>query len=435
MAGPSLHHEALSSHPRDALTLGDGLENDTLERLHTGRSTDDLKDDDHNHLLLKGDDEDVLSRTASKGSGASRGSIQPKEMTSEDKLQAIIAEFGPSNCDEATGEKERILADEPSALFRRVLFKGYAVLTNHRLCFIAFLPSERRQGSGLAPHYPARAVLTQGPATLHRPGLTKRKRKAWFVLTSTAITAFPSSDELYEPLGGFRLSDILEVSAYGASYRHSLAFRLRGYTCYLEFETAEAALSWHKDIDVALWRLSHDADKVRISVPLVRISGVRLEEYLETLTLVHVDVLDDSPLASRGQHLHRKSKTAVHTTTDIVFGMNREGSSVLSQIEASLTKPWEWRSRLDKSQWWSLPSPIIEIGEPQDRPESQENAEEDTRGMQRLLVDEFTLDCHPEELQCENNGRCSADRSLTYILSRSPFLRPSPQWSRQTSCG
>ncbi|UZJ56099.1 hypothetical protein CBS101457_005419 [Exobasidium rhododendri] len=406
--------EALTSLHKDALASDSNPElshDNALEKLHSRKDDTSPDDDDIAHLFMKGDehDADIINRSASRGSN--RSAKKPKKMTKEEELSAIQIEFGPSECVEMTGEEERIIASEPCLLLRKVMINGYAVLTNHRLCFIALLSNDQvTAGLTSSNPPPPLKILRQGPATLHRPGLTQRKRKAWFVLTDKSITAYPGSDELYEPLGGFHLTSINQLSIYKDDHGHSISFRAKNQTCYLEFETQEAASAWQKDIEAAKWKIGHDTDKVRVSIPLVRIRTTRFEDYLSAITLLHVDTLDATLFSSSRyrahDYLHRhhnqlRETKSIHAISDIVFGLSKANSTIIPQLQFALTKPIEWRSLKAKSEWWSLPEAIVEIGGPQTEGDEEEEAEEAEGGksLERTIIDVFALECRPDELQ------------------------------------
>jgi hypothetical protein len=406
----SLHHDATAAR---LLHHQDNKEN-AIQMLHRQHTGEDVSDNDNDHLFLKGDEDDheVLQKTTSRestGQKSTAESVTRGKMTDEQVIQAIEKELGPWKCDVADlQEKEVVIAQEVCILMRRVMIRGYAVLTNHRLCFIAFLPVNNTSDSTNDQH--DRGIIRASPAILHRPGLTKRRRKAWFVLTQDSITAYPTSDELYEPLGGVRLNDIRDVAPAHIHGKHAVAFKAKGNTVLLEFETEEAASIWIKDIDVARWRLSNEIDKVRIAIPLVRIAAMRMQDALEVCKMIYLDVITDDLYSSSGHtshehvHLHRKENisSSKSSLTKVVFGFHLESSTTIHELESAKERAHKWRAGQAKANLWSLPPAILEIDGAKVDPDEALEATDKDGSMQMRIIDEFSLDCKPEELQCKS---------------------------------
>lgn len=358
------------------------------------------QDNVNDHLLLKGDEKDeevrsAISRTSSNSSGSSN---TVPTMTDEEKLEAIVEEFGPApEIEDATEDQnlgpERILGSQAAVLVRRVLIRGYLVLTTHRLCFIALLPASPTK----------HRILQQGPAIIHRPGLTRRKRKAWFTLTSENIIAYPSSTELYEPLGGARLIDIDDVQP--SPREKAVHFRVKGRKVQLEFETSEAAMAWQREIDAAIFMSTHNFDKIRLCIPLVRIAQFFFTDFMDISTMVHVDVLDIDAPQHRIPRLHRSDRDP-HSTTDVLFAMVNDSAKLLPHLQPALKRPTEVRTTVEQSLWYTLPTALIDIDGPRAQSEDHqsnknENGNENhsvTHNKAAVFLEQFSLDCSLEEI-------------------------------------
>lgn len=355
--------------------------------------------DANDHLLLKGDekDDEVLS-AISRTSSQSSGSTNPVPlMTDEEKLEAIIEEFGPAPEIEDAKEgqklgKESILGSQAAVLVRRVLIRGYLVLTTHRLCFIALLPASPTK----------HRILQQGPAIIHRPGLTRRKRKAWFTLTSENIIAYPSSTELYEPLGGARLIDIDDVQP--SPREKAVHFRVRGKKVSLEFETSEAAMAWQREIDAAIFMSTHNFDKIRLCIPLVRIAQLFFTDFLDISTMVHVDVLDIDAPQHRLPRLHRSDRDP-HSTTDVLFALVNDAVKMLPHLQPALKRPAELRANVEQSLWYTLPTALIDIDGPRAQSEDRDSGKTEIdenasipQSKAAVFLEQFSLDCSIEDI-------------------------------------
>jgi sterol 3beta-glucosyltransferase len=357
---------------------------------HTEEKDDD---DTEGHMLLKGDEEDeeILQKRRSRcNSVSSEGSVASDAgmMTDDDKLQAIIEEFGSAReVDGSEAKDERLVAAQGGVLIRRVLVRGHLVLTTHRLCFIAVLPTD-----------PIRhRTLQQGAAIIHRPGLTRRKRRAWFTLTSNSITAYPSSTELYEPLGGARLVDIDDVQL--SPHEKSIHFRVKGKKYSMQFETEEATLEWQREIDAALFLYTHHLDKIRICMPLVRIAQVAATPGLDFANIFNIDVLDADERQHRHPLLHRHAyDRGPSSTIDLVFAVLKETDHITGPLKKTL-QPWtEQRIALESKNWHTLPHAQIEIDGPRVQTDVAEETPATPLDRQKLFITQFSLDCKPEEV-------------------------------------
>lgn len=353
------------------------------------------------HFVLKGDesDTDILNKTLSHDSDASSAhshrDIQP--MSDEEKLEAIVAEFGPVPENNEIRSKEEIVASETAVLVRRVVVRGYLVLTTHRLCFLALLNT----------NVPKQDTLQQGPAIIHRPGLTRKKRKAWMKLTSDSLMAYPNSSEMYEPLGGVKLVDIEDVQPN--PLRNSIHFKVNGKSYSMEYETKEATLAWQREIDAAIWKLTHDFDKIRISIPLVRVAQMSMSDLLDSATLIRFDILDIESPAHKHPRLHRHERNP-YSTVEVAFAMVRGSNKVVPELEPAVTLYNDVRLQIPCSDWWKLPNAVIDIDGPRTSADPSEDTDHTSMQKQYMIIREFTLECKPEEVHCKYQQISSAHR-------------------------
>lgn len=233
------------------------------------------------------------------------------------------------------------------------------MLTNHRLCFLAYLPSfaelqrihrdaerERKQEAEIAqakregkeiPSHSAASeqadadpeedeilgeeamVIKKGPATEHRPGWAPRRR-IWLELRTDSLSFYPSSEKLYEPVGSVRFGDIEEVHPIDWRKPTWVSFRSAGQERSLEYGTEEAALQWRKEIEAAIWKFRHTAEKVLISLPLARIKKIDQFAFLSFATCMSVIVQDDHHAASN-KHGDQSSDLDNKDVTEVTFGL------------------------------------------------------------------------------------------------------------------
>lgn len=333
------------------------------------------------------------------------------------------------------------IRDSPAVLFRRVLIKGYAALTSHRLTFLAFMstapsdnagiPANQASGANLDGVDPASLVIRRGPAIVHRPGLTKRKRKVWFELTPEALTAYPSSNELYQPLASVRNVEIDVIQPYHEKPT-CVQIKVKGKKgALLEFETVEAALSWQREIDAAVWHAHYGSDKVRVSLPLARILDVEtttIMNFATNLTFTVLDTPQPSAYSTKDlyPHTHKlRDKVRWHdikndptiTTRKIDFSITEEWlQNMFADFTMALKVGKEWRATHATQDWPLVPYPTIEIEGGRRRREDGKDdgdgesdveevmndkgevAEDQHEKVRKRIIREFSLECRPDEV-------------------------------------
>ncbi|KAE8210793.1 hypothetical protein CF327_g5378 [Tilletia walkeri] len=322
------------------------------------------------------------------------------------KLRALREEFGPSRVrysskpqdkdvdagEEDEEEEETFVGSSMAVLFRTVLIRGTLVVTNHRLCFFAILPpplgtpaqstpgrsltsgsgsNEAGAGSGnpafaggaqaAGPSTPgiptdpalSNPIIIKGPAVLHRTGW-RRKRRCWFELRADGFCAYPSSEDLYQPLGSIRLQDIEEICP--ADFKRVTWLSVKvvgGKTASLEFNTEEACQAWRREAEAALWAYRNSSDKIRISIPLARIAGVEKIGMLHFAIASTVRVFEHEP----GTGTISNGKTR-----DVSFGITKRNAGLIDQLHTQLQGPTKWREELGFDEAMRrTPVPIIEV--------------------------------------------------------------------------
>ena len=110
--------------------------------------------------------------------------ISASNLSPEQIVELLIDEFGPLTVGE--NDTERLVWEQDGAYFQEIVILGMVHLTTHRLSFHASLLSTRPD------LLPERQIIRQGPVTIHREGL-RRKRRVWLELSHDMLTSFPSS--------------------------------------------------------------------------------------------------------------------------------------------------------------------------------------------------------------------------------------------------
>ncbi|PWN44933.1 UDP-Glycosyltransferase/glycogen phosphorylase [Ceraceosorus guamensis] len=276
------------------------------------------------------------------------------------------------------------------------MIKGTLIVTTHRLCFIAHLTSEDAAAptdphAGATPRTKSN-VIKRGPATLHRPGLHRRS-KAWFELTADALTAYSSSTSLYNPLGSARLAEIDDLLPHHWGRPNCVDFRIKGRRIFLEFDTEEASLAWHREIEAALWRFKTTAEEIRVSLPLCRILSMTQSTYLAFAVALWLNVLDDS---------RNEGEKDASATIELSFGVTRGHESFLKELYDAHGAATRWRQEVGiDAVLLKSPSPMLDIEGPQSREVdlTRSASGSDGKSLAARITQSFGLRCKPDELR------------------------------------
>ncbi|WVQ77692.1 hypothetical protein IAR50_007382 [Cryptococcus sp. DSM 104548] len=244
-----------------------------------------------------------------------------REISAEEKLAAIVNEFGDVSSIYEGDEPERILAESKGSLFKSVMVVGNIHLTTHRLLFHAYLPPDDETWSNLSAEQTANVadrqpdLLHSGPVTIHRPGPIRTNRRVWMELSSEMVTTFPSADEAgrVRPLRCVLLSSIKRCDPldsehpcdFYVTYETPSGLRQSHFTV----DTEQSAIQWRRALDAAIfrqlrhkWRVvtatsnfpaSSDWSVLRICIPLDRVALRGVSSFHSFSTLIGLDITMD----------------------------------------------------------------------------------------------------------------------------------------------
>nr|XP_031864085.1 uncharacterized protein CI109_000729 [Kwoniella shandongensis]KAA5531157.1 hypothetical protein CI109_000729 [Kwoniella shandongensis] len=285
-----------------------------------------------------------------------RAAVGVDDIPDEDKLAAIVDEFGEIAGLLEGDEPERILAESKGSLFKGVMMVGNIHLTTHRILFHAFLPpdSVAMAASTMDPrlamdsaaaafaHQPD--VIHAGPVTVHRPGSLKPARRVWMELSAEMVTTYPSADEAgrVRPLRSVLLSSVRQTEPFNAD--HPCDFYVTYETPYgqrrsrFTVDTEESAMQWRRCFEAALFRhvrtrwresLGHgpseDWSMMRCCIPLDRVTVNGISSYHSFSTLIGLDIqLDDEPKETNV--IETSSQATLVETPVSSPGVERKGS-------------------------------------------------------------------------------------------------------------
>ncbi len=375
----------------------------------------------------------------------------PVRFSDEEKLKAIIDEFGECPSLSHPNEPEKLIADITGVLVKTVLIKGNIFLTSRRICFLAYIPTTKaeqpdpfaaaadqvdhaagadraRLNAPIDPNV-RNPILKSGPAIIHRPGKLRPKRKVWIELRRHSFNAYRASNKLYKPLMSARLSNLLAVLPIDWSEPHVIRFVEGQKYSAIEFKTQEAALDWRKELEGAVFHSRNTADKVRISIPLERIVGLDTADFLQVAKIVHIDVLagsvDEASAAAAVQE-HR-DRTARHQLdhswssgnmyincpknpgfkchiTQIALGFTVKRLPFIDLLQEALKSRKKMQGNVGFEQVLRLvPTPLLDLESDPDADDNTSDANESSESQKRSLAEKFChsfgLPSRPDELK------------------------------------
>nr|ODN91658.1 hypothetical protein L204_05646 [Cryptococcus depauperatus CBS 7855] len=245
------------------------------------------------------------------------------DISNEERLTAIVDEFGDMASLFEDYEPERLLAESIGSIFRGVLMIGNFHLTTHRLLFHASLPPDTQRmplyensessantAAGTMSYQPD--VLYSGPVTVHKPGALRPTRRVWMELSSEMVTTYPSADESgrVRPLKCVLLSSVKHVEPFNSEHPCDFIVTFESptglHTSHFTVDTEQSAGQWRRAFHAAIfrqmkskWHQEHnsgdDWSVMRVCIPLdkVHIKGISAYHNLATLIGLEVD-LDSS---------------------------------------------------------------------------------------------------------------------------------------------
>lgn len=194
------------------------------------------------------------------------------ELTPDDRLRLLEEQFGTWAGLDASGkpESETWIGQVAGVLYRSVIVKGVILLTDRRLCYIAYLPIIDKG-----------KLIRSGTATYKSGARFSKRQRRWIELRTDSVTDYRSSTKLFRPLSSLHLSDIKRILPISSEEPRTLSFRLMDdHVIHLEFDTAESTTLWHHDFVQALFSLkTHFSNQIKLSLPLRRIRKLHREVF------------------------------------------------------------------------------------------------------------------------------------------------------------
>lgn len=366
----------------------------------------------------------------------------PVEFSADEKIKAIIEEFGECASASEPNEPEKLIVDHNAVLMKTVLIRGNLFLTSRRVCFLAYIP-DAAGGNSNSSDYPhpgsvdirapsdpnvENPILQSGPAILHRLGKLRPKRRVWLELRKDSFNAYSASNKLYKPLLSARLANMHAVLPIDWSQPNVIRF-VEGTTySSVEFKTQEAALEWRKELEAAAFHARNTAEKVRISIPLERIVGIDAADFMRVAKVLHIDVLvgavnDDEVLQIEQENRERTGRHQLDRTwstsdaffncpknpgfkchvTQVTFGVTHNRSAFIDLLREALTPSRSIQHSTGYKNLLSIsPAPLLDLqGEPDVEDvstDSSYSSDDHKSSLADKFCDAFALPHRPDEL-------------------------------------
>ncbi|KNE94268.1 hypothetical protein PSTG_12400 [Puccinia striiformis f. sp. tritici PST-78] len=248
----------------------------------TPRGSSPPKDNGQSHPLSASIEPSHSSNTI-HSSNADSGSY----VSSEERLHRLEEQFGvwPGKDASAQPETETWIAQVPGVLYRSVLVNGLIVLTDRRLCYLAYLPT-----------FDKGQIIRSGSVTVKADSRFNKRRRRWVELRTDSLTEYRLSTELFRPLSSYHFSEIQKILPIETGEPRTLSLKLLdGRLIVVEFDTSEAADLWHQDFVRALFSFKTDySNQIKMMLPLSRINSVRRETF-EDIAKMMVFEVDCAP--------------------------------------------------------------------------------------------------------------------------------------------
>ncbi|KAI7960184.1 hypothetical protein MJO29_005252 [Puccinia striiformis f. sp. tritici] len=205
-------------------------------------------------------------------------------ITNQKSLQSVVDNFGKWTGTSSNGqpETESWIKQVPGVLTRSVLVEGSILLTNRRLCFVAYLPPANTKD----------IIIRSGSITFQSDGMFKKPMRTWAELRPDCVTLYKSSTKLFRPLYCLHLSEVKHILPKLPSDPKTLKLRLRtGEIVNAEFDTEEATSTWHAEFVSALFALkTHRSNKIKMMIPLRRIRKLKRHTFENMAKVMSLDV-------------------------------------------------------------------------------------------------------------------------------------------------
>ncbi|KAF1816269.1 UDP-Glycosyltransferase/glycogen phosphorylase [Eremomyces bilateralis CBS 781.70] len=177
---------------------------------------------------------------------------------------------------------EEVISEYPCWLLQSVLLQGYMYITQHHICFYAYLPKRD-------------SVIAKSGYLSKRGRQNPRYNRYWFQLRGDVLSYYTDQSQPYFPAGNIDLRYGISACLDKDKGRDSTGFTVttdkRSYS--FKADSSTSAREWVKNLQKVIFRSHNDGDSVKISIPIQNVMDLEENPVLEFADTVKIRVIDN----------------------------------------------------------------------------------------------------------------------------------------------
>ncbi|MCJ1404267.1 Sterol 3-beta-glucosyltransferase [Xylographa trunciseda] len=178
---------------------------------------------------------------------------------------------------------EEVISEYPCWLLQSVLLQGYMYITDHHICFYAYLPKKSN-------------IIAKSGYLSKRGKQNPKFSRYWFTLKGDVLSYYTDPSDLYFPSGNIDLR--YGISAALAEHKDKskdiLSFTVITHqrTYFLRADSSASAKEWVKTLQKVIFRSHNDGDSVKISLPIENVIDVEESPVIDFAETIKIRVVD-----------------------------------------------------------------------------------------------------------------------------------------------
>ncbi|KAK6349991.1 Sterol 3-beta-glucosyltransferase [Orbilia brochopaga] len=177
-------------------------------------------------------------------------------------------------------ELEEVQSEYPCWLLKTVLLQGYLYITDHHICFFAYMPKKQN------------AVLKSGHF-YKRGRKNSRYSRYWFTLKGDVLSYYSDASELYFPSGNIDLRYAIHAYAEEGSKDHTFTLVTNSRKYEFKADSATSAIEWTKALEKVIFRIHNDGDSVKVVIPIENVLDIEKSPVIEFADTFKLKVVAD----------------------------------------------------------------------------------------------------------------------------------------------
>ena len=178
---------------------------------------------------------------------------------------------------------EKVISEYPCWLLQSVLLQGYMYITQHHICFYAYLPKKSN-------------IATKTGYLSKRGRQNPKYNRYWFTLKGDVLSYYSNPSDLYFPHGNVDLRYGISAALAGEKEKQkdSKEFTVTTdhRTYHFRADSATSAREWVKLLQKVIFRSHNDGDSVKISLPIENVIDIEESPVVEFAQTFKVRVIE-----------------------------------------------------------------------------------------------------------------------------------------------